>query len=299
MCENTVNEDCGCPVFASGNTLQEACDIVQSDVTGIGTWCKYHKLSINVNKTKAMHFGAKDAEVILAPNIKITGNQIEFVNSYKYLGIHLDSKMSFQYQFKETYRLASYKLLLLKRIRPAITEYTALTVVKSMLLRYLDMGNLFLSSQTLVDQGKLDVILNTALRTVYNIRNPRDVHMLDIFTRANIFPLKYRRKYFMLNLLHRLLKTGQIDQVEAQRVTRQNAAPVLHQYVPQNDTIAKSPIFVARDYWNNLPVDTRNIVGHECFKNVIRNMVKDEYIREERTRLFAGQFICLMFSIIL
>ena len=52
------------------------------------------------------------------------------------------------------------------------------------------MGNLFLSSQTLVDQGKLDVILNTALRTVYNIRNPRDVHMLDIFTRANIFPLK-------------------------------------------------------------------------------------------------------------
>ena len=62
------------------------------------------------------------------------------------------------------------------------------------------MGNLFLSSQTLVDQGKLDVILNTALRTVYNIRNPRDVHMLDIFTRANIFPLKYRWKYFMLNL---------------------------------------------------------------------------------------------------
>ena len=83
----------------------------------------------------------------------------------------------------------------------------------------------------------------------------------------------------MLNLLHRVLKTGQ------------NAAPVLHQYVPQNDTKAKSPTFVARDYWNNLPVDTRNIVGHECFKNVIRNMVKDEYIREERTRLFAGQFI--------
>ena len=47
-----------------------------------------------------------------------------------------------------------------------ITEFTALTIVKSMLLPYLDMGNLFFSSQTLKDQGKLDIILNTALRLV-------------------------------------------------------------------------------------------------------------------------------------
>ena len=178
-------------------------------------------------------------------DIVIANNQIEFVNYYKYLGIHLDSKMAFNYQFRETYKLASYKLLLLKRVRPVITEFTALTIVKSMLLPYLDIGNMFLSSQILKDLGKLDVILNTALRTVYNIYNPRDVHMLDIYINANIFPLKFRRKYFMLNLIHRLLNTGQIEQVEVQRATRQNSAPVLQQYVPQNDTIAKSPIFVA------------------------------------------------------
>ena len=159
-----------------------------------------------------------------------------------------------------------------------------------MLLPYLDMGNLFLSSQTLNDLGKLDVILNTALRTVYNIRNPRDVHMLDLFSRANIFPLKYRREYFMLNLIHRLLNTGQIDQVEAQRVTRQNIAPVLQQYVPQNDTILKSSIVVARDYWNNLPANIRNIEGHEHFKNVIRDIVKQEHISDETARLAAGLF---------
>ena len=61
--------------------------------------------------------------------------------------------------------------------------------------------------------------------------------------------------------------------------------------VPQNDTRARNATFVARDYWNNLPVATRNIVGHECFKNVIRNMVREEYIRDERTRLIAGHFI--------
>ena len=190
-------------VFASASTPQEACYQVQSDLDKIGLWCKHHKLSINANKTKAMQFGNKD--IMTVGNVKISEHQIEFVNSYKYLGIHLDSKMSFHHQFKETYKLASFKLLLLKRVRPVVTEFTALTIVKSMLLPYLDMGNLFLSSQTLGDLGKLDVILNTALQTTYNIRIPRNVHMLDLYTRANIFPLAYRRKYFMLNLIHRLL----------------------------------------------------------------------------------------------
>ena len=36
-------------VFAAGSSIQEACTKVQNDLTGIGIWCKYHKLSINVN----------------------------------------------------------------------------------------------------------------------------------------------------------------------------------------------------------------------------------------------------------
>ena len=277
-------------VFASANSLYETCQVIQSDLKGVGIWCKHHKLSINTNKTKAMLFGTQEMENVPNINIKISNNQIEFVKSYKYLGIHLDSKMLFNYQFNETYRLASYKLLLLKRVRPVITEFTALTVVKSMLLPYLDMGNLFLSSQTLNDLNKLDLILNTALRIVYKVYIPRDVHMLELYTKANIFPLKYRRKYFMLNLVHRLLTTGQIEKNEAQRITRHNMAPVLPQYVPKNDIVAKSPVFIARSCWNNLPVNTRNIEDHDQFKTVTRNMIQNEYTKDENTRLTAGLF---------
>ena len=276
-------------VFVTANSLDEAGRALQKDLLNIGTWCKFHKLSINVKKTKAMHFGAKSLEPVV-PNIEITNNGIEFVNSYKCLGINLDSKMSFHYQYKETYKLASYKLLFLKRVRPIVTEHTALTIVKSMLLPYLDMINLLLSSQTNKDLSNLDVILNTALRTVYCINVPRSVYMLEVFTKANIFPLKYRRKYLMLNLAHRLIITGQIKQVEAQRETRHNAAPVLHQPVPLNNIISKSPTFVMNSYWNNLPVDTRNINGHDQFKNTIRNMVNSEYVRDEMARLTTGLF---------
>ena len=67
-------------------------------------------------------------------------------------------------------------------------------------------------------------------------------------------------------------------------------AAVLQQYVPLNDTVAKSPVFVARNHWNNLPVDTRNIMDHAQFKGVIHTMVKNEYVRNDNARLTAVTF---------
>ena len=67
---------------------------MQTDLNGVSTWCKYHKLSINTNKTKAMYFGVKQATDVANVDIEISNNRIEFVITYKYLGIHLDSTTS-------------------------------------------------------------------------------------------------------------------------------------------------------------------------------------------------------------
>ena len=103
---------------------------------------------------------------------------------YKYLGIQLDHKLRFNCQFHETYKLASHKLFMLRRLRSTITEFTALTIVKTMLLPYLDMGNLYMSSQTDSNLSKLDVILKTALCIVYHIHKPYEANNLDLYCRA-------------------------------------------------------------------------------------------------------------------
>ena len=179
--------------------------------------------------------------------IELGNDKIETVPVYKYLGIQLDCKLSFHCQYNETYKLASYKLLLLRRVRSYITEFTSLTIVKSMLLPYLDMGNLYFSTLSHKELGKLDTILNSALRTVYNIRVPWETHNVDIYNRANLFSLTYRRKYFMLNLIHRLIYTGDIELHEPVRVTRRNQAPILKTIIASNQTIAKSPVYTARN----------------------------------------------------
>ena len=188
------------------------------------------------------------------------------------------------------HKLASYKLLLLRRVRSVITEFTALTIVKTMLLPYLDMGNFFFSSQNQKDLGRLDTILNTALRLVYNVRVAREVHTLDLYTRSNLFSLSFRRKYFMLNLVHRLISTKRIELIVPERETRHNQGPLIKTYVPVNDIVAKSPVYVARDFWKNLPSVLRSIVNYDSFKNTIRKNINNEYVSAEIERLTAGLF---------
>ena len=89
----------------------------------------------------------------------------------------------------------------------------------------------------------------------------------------------------MLNLIHRRLILGQIEQQTMHRVTRQNVAPIIQQHVPINDTIAKSAVYIARDLWKNLPVDTRNNIEHEYCKTTVRNYVQKDYVTHEEAKL--------------
>ena len=95
----------------------------------------------------------------------------------------------------------------------------------------------------------------------------------------------------MLNLIHRLIYTGQIDLCTPERETRHNMAPLIKTYVPLNDIVAKSPVFVARELWNAQPTDVRHIGEHELFKATIRKKMNDEYISSEIARLSAGIFV--------
>ena len=72
-----------------------------------------------------------------------------------------------------------------------------------------------------------------------------DTHMMDLFIKANLFSLAYRQKYFMLNLVHRLISINDTQLIDVQRETRNDCAPLTKIYVPINDTVVKCPVNIA------------------------------------------------------
>lgn len=56
-------------------------------------WCKQNNLQLNTNKTKGMVIDFRRSKHAVSP-IRINGKEIQTVTSYKYLGVHLDNKLS-------------------------------------------------------------------------------------------------------------------------------------------------------------------------------------------------------------
>ncbi len=52
-------------------------------------WCNYNKLSLNNKLSKWMYFSRRKAAI---PWLYINGNELERVDSFKYLAFQLDSK---------------------------------------------------------------------------------------------------------------------------------------------------------------------------------------------------------------
>ena len=139
--------------------------------------------------------------------------------------------------------MASDKLLMLRYIRSYLTQFAAVTIVKTMNFPYLDMGNCFLTGVKQKETNRLETLLSTSLHVAYGVKNPIDVSRYRLHCSSKILPLKYRRKYFLLTIIHRLIKTGSIPLKDSIRNTRYNSGPVIDFVVPHTTRCQRPPFF--------------------------------------------------------
>ena len=104
---------------------------MQSELDIRSKWCSLNRLTINSAKTKCMYFPAKKYRGFTPPQVSLKNVPQEYVGHSKYLGVHLDSKLNFQTNLNQVYKLASHKIYLLCKIRNLLTEHAVLTIYRS------------------------------------------------------------------------------------------------------------------------------------------------------------------------
>ena len=80
-------------------------------------WCNLNHLQLNTGKTKEMVVDFCRSEPILLP-VSIEGVNVDMVNMYKYLGIHLDNKLDWSTYTEALYQKGQRRLCFLRRRRP-------------------------------------------------------------------------------------------------------------------------------------------------------------------------------------
>ena len=100
-----------------------------------------------------------------------------------------------------------------------------LNICKTMLFLPINYGNIFLTSCTLKDMEKLQVIQSNALKCCLNIPYPRMEHVQVIHNMADVVKVKERRMSPII-IVHRAVLVRKFDVIERDRQTRANTAPI-------------------------------------------------------------------------
>ena len=168
-------------VYNSNKDPQVAHDQLQKDLDTLVAWCNKNGLTINTKKTKGMIFGTKkQLRRTVLPKLKMKNQELNYVKTYKYLGIILDQSLSYNPHINETIKLTSHKVYQLSIIRKYLTKNAAITIYKSMILPYFDYGDVFLINANQQLLGKIQRIQNRGLKILLG-REARtrtsDVHL--------------------------------------------------------------------------------------------------------------------------
>ena len=211
-----------------------------------------------------MVFGTR-SKVKQAKNLvlKMNDTPLQVVPTYKYLGMTLDSVLSFNCQVNATVSLVAYKANLLGKVKKFLKNEVALKIYKSMILPYFDYGDIIYNTANKDRLEKLQRVQNRCLKICMNLDMRHDTD--ELHTLAEMPKLQNRRTAHINNFMYKRLSKPNLRDTRNIR-TRAHDAPLLKLNVPKVEAYKRSIEYAGSLQWNNLPKEERNINSYEAFK---------------------------------
>lgn len=256
--------------------MNEDVELLQNDLDQVYKWCCDNLLTINESKTSWMTLGPSKAKVTEKMSIKTT--HLSRVETYNYLGLTIDSKLTFIDHTNRVARSTSHKVHQLSKIRYKIGEEIALLIYTSSILPIFDYGDIFYNPRTMTGENKLQLIQNRALRIIYKIKLGKDnrTSNKELHQKASITDLKSRRDSHTLCMATRFLANDTYPR-KAARKTRQLMVPKLYPPKVNHHMFRNTYMFRACNLWNDLPPDIAIKLEQKNFGKIVKKHTIQKY----------------------
>uniref|UniRef100_A0A8K9WP97 Reverse transcriptase domain-containing protein n=1 Tax=Oncorhynchus mykiss TaxID=8022 RepID=A0A8K9WP97_ONCMY len=191
-------------LYTSGPSLDTVLTTLQASFNAIQLSFRGLQLLLNTSKTKCMLFNRSlPAPTRLSNITTLDGSDLEYVDNYKYLGVWLDCKLSFQTHIKHLQSKVKSRIGFLFRNKASFTHAAKHTLVKLTILPILDFGDVIykIASNTLLN--KLDTVYHSAIRFV--TKAPYTTHHCDLYALVGWPSLHTRRQTHWLHVIYKTL----------------------------------------------------------------------------------------------
>ena len=251
-------------VYTVDVDIEVAITNLQSNLNHIGEWCNRNKLTINVGKTKAMIFGTRNKiKRNRTGKLTLNGRGVDFVTSYKYLGVILDQTLSFNKHINNCIKNVAHKMYLLSKVRPYINVTTSTILYKSMILPYIDYSDIIYEATNTANLRKLQRLQNQCLRICARSRD--HIPTTELHCRYKVGVLESRRQAHLNNYMFK--QQNNTDLVDQRMIrTRAHNGTLFKVEYPYLEKYKQSTYYRGALLWNGLSAATRNIASYTSFK---------------------------------
>ncbi len=123
-------------IYVHGSSMTQVADKLTNSMAHVTAWLKQCCLQLNVSKTVCMFFTKKNSPSV-EPDIFVSGERLQVVSEYKYLGVLVDSKLSFKAQVKKVCNRVKFNLSNFRFIRDYMSTEAAKMYMHSMVFSHI------------------------------------------------------------------------------------------------------------------------------------------------------------------
>lgn len=123
-------------VYAFGKNVSQVAEKLTTSMDNITAWLKRSCLQLNTSKTVAMFFTNSLKNFSVEPDIFVSGERLQIVSEYKYLGVIFDSKLSFTSHVKRVCNRIKFNLSNFRHIHHQMSTQAAKMYMHSMILSH-------------------------------------------------------------------------------------------------------------------------------------------------------------------
>ena len=266
-------------IGTNSSTLATQVASLESCTVRVNDWLLQNGLHLNPSKSEAIAFLNPRSKPLATlaesiQSISVAGSPIKLQSSIKSLGVHLDSKMSFDKHVSEVCRASYFHIRALRHIRSSLTTDAAKTVASAIVGSRLDYCNSLLAGTSVLNLSRLQLVQNTLARVV--AQKPRCCHITPVLIDLHWLPVRQRIEFKMATTAFKMWHYQQPSYL----------AEILPRYTPSRSsasTIISAPLrktsmafsksfsSVASNIWNKLPGHLSSVPALPAFRTHLKS----------------------------
>jgi hypothetical protein len=262
----------------SAKTIDDITSSLADDLTRVSAWFTSNKLHLNVKKCKWTLFGSeKRLKKISLPEMTILDEQVEHVDDYKYLGVHLDKNLNWEKHVEKISAKIRQRLGVLRHIRDYLDVHTALKLYNALVMPITDYCDITYSSCSMKCQKKIQRLMLKGGKIVLNL--PFDTPSAEVLQRLKWLTFRERSDFHKciqmfkcLNSLSPDYLSSLFECVSHGYSTRQSSQ--LKVLKCKTNMGQRSFVYSGAILWNSLPLNVRSVSSLDAFKsNLLKHIV--------------------------